>query len=338
VNKFLIGLAILVALFVGLFGSRLIPPILIQGQHSIIVILITSILVVALCVLVYLRRELRAQHDRHKVRRSDYGNATKVQRLSPDELAVFSRRIMRNLDMADRKRLVFQLLQNTLLVFAGLLPMLSTIVDSNETQKLLSFGASFSAFLVGLFSMEKFTTEHRRTGFLIEKALNAWLVGNGEFKGLTPADAFRELVNQVQIVLDSSETSFIGAGSTAPPPNLFDQDEPDERELTDAAVSHPIRSGAVVPEEIAQAEALTDFTAIYQDAQPTIDQPQTFTAPHPSRLVGRFSEPTPQTPSRIESGLPESAIAQATRIAPEDFGAWQAAQLGAENYDEITQG
>jgi hypothetical protein len=338
VNRFLIALAILVALFVGLFGSRLIPPIMIQGQHSIIFILVVSILIVTLCVVMYIRRELASQKARHTLRRSDYGNATKVQKLSPDELAVFSRRIMRNLDLADRKRLVFQILQNTLLVFAGLLPMLSTIVDSNETQKLLSFGASFSAFLVGLFSMEKFTVEHRRTGFLIEKALNSWLVGNGEFLHLTPADAFRELVNQVQIVLDSSESSFIGTGSKAAPPKLFDLDEPHEREPTDPFLPPTVRARAVVPEAVAEAQALTEFTEIYQDDQSTIAQSGSPTPTQAGRPVGGISQSVSVAPSRIESVVPETAVTHSVPIAQSDFAAWQAAQLGADSYDEITQG
>jgi hypothetical protein len=321
VNKTLIGLSIIVALSVGYFGSRLVPALpMAAGHHSIIFVLVTSILAVALIVLLYLRRELRMQKERHKLRRADYGSSAKIQALSPDELAVFHRRIMRNLDLADRKRLIFQIVQNTLLVFAGLLPMLSTIVDSNETQKLLSFGASFSAFIVGLFSMSKYTVEHRRTGFLIEKALDSWLVGNGDFHGLTKADAFRELVSQVQTILDTNETSFVGAGAVTVP--LFDQDEPEE--------------GPTIAQDEA-TQALSDFPEVFPN-EPTIDQSQTFTTSQTSRSMGSIQDAVRVAPTRIESVVPETAVAQSTPVATSDFGAWQAAQLAAENYDEITQG
>jgi hypothetical protein len=324
VNKTLIGLSVIVALSVGYFGSRLVPALpMAAGHHSIIFVLVTSILAVALIVLLYLRRELRMQKERHKLRRADYGGSAKIQALSPDELAVFHRRIMRNLDLADRKRLIFQIVQNTLLVFAGLLPMLSTIVDSNETQKLLSFGASFSAFIVGLFSMSKYTVEHRRTGFLIEKALDSWLVGNGDFHGLTKADAFRELVSQVQTILDTNETSFVGAGTVTAP--LFDQDEPDE--------------GPTISQDDS-TQALSDFPEVFPDESPRQSQP-TPEAVSTTGSMGRISTAEQQAPSRIESVVPESSVATAiyqTPIAPEDFAAWQAAQLGADSYDEITQG
>lgn len=322
-NRTLIGLSIIVALSVGYFGSRLVPALPIVGTHSIIFVLVTSILTVALVVLLYLRRELRMQKERHKIRRSDYGSSAKIQALAPDELAVFHRRIMRNLDLADRKRLIFQIVQNTLLVLAGLLPMLSTIVDSNATQKLLSFGASFSAFIVGLFSMSKYTVEHRRTGFLIEKALDSWLVGNGDFKGLTKADAFRELVNQVQIILDTNETSFVGSGTPAVP--LFDQDDPVE--------------GRTIAQD-GESQALSDFNTVFTDVSTSKSEPTQVSTTTPAPM-GRVSTAEQPTPSRIESVVPEYAVITqdfATAIAPEDFGAWQAAQLGTANYDEITQG
>jgi hypothetical protein len=183
--------------------------------------------------------------------------------------------------------------------------MLSTIVDNNDTQKLLSFGASFSAFIVGLFAMSKYTVEHRRTGFLIEKALDAWLVGNGEFSGLTKTDAFRELVNQIQIILDTNETSFVGSGSV--PLNLFDQDEPTEGPT------------------IASDDPLFEYADVFQDAPNNLRT-------RPIAAMGV---------ERIEAVIPEhelDTVTYSAAIDPQDFPAWQAEQLAATEYDEITQG
>lgn len=172
-----------------------------------------TIAILGLSIYTYLRLEFAKQRIRQRERATDILSAPKFMALTPDHQLSLRGYLIKKMDAADRKRILFSTLSNTALAIGGTAPILAMLTADPIAQKILNAISSVSVLCLGIFSLEKFAIEHRRSGYLLDSLIQEWLSEVGDFSGLTDVEGFRLLIRKTKEVLDTGETSFIGAGS-----------------------------------------------------------------------------------------------------------------------------
>lgn len=207
---------------------------------SLIIAVIASYSIAAAISYLYLAWEFQQLRKLQRIRNAGIFESEAYKCLSPDHRAALEGFVLRELNESEWKRTLFQTVRNCLVIVGGLSPIFAILTVSPEAQKVINTITSVAVLILGVFSVERFAIEHRRAGYLIDRKLMDWLSGGG-----TSGDRFEELVGEVGKILDTGETSFIGAGSAAsqqvlaqltppqqqtdflpPPPPLMPEPEP----------------------------------------------------------------------------------------------------------------
>lgn len=183
-----------------------VPP-----YFALLACIVVSSVSLGLMIGLYLRYALACQRDRHKSRWENYASTKTVRSMSEEHKGVMLGYIVRNMDKSDRKRLIFQTILGTLSVATGLLSIIATVIDAPLIHKTASAIAAISTLILTTFSVAEFTMIHRRAGYLIESAINQWLAGADGYTNDATTN-FNNLLAAVRVIIDTGETSFIGAG------------------------------------------------------------------------------------------------------------------------------
>jgi hypothetical protein len=203
----LLTLVALVYVFV-LVGQRWTMPPYFALLACITLTLLSLVLLVGL----YLRYALACQRDRHRDRWDTYASTKLVRELNEEHKGVLLGYIIKNLNKADRKRLIFQTIGAVLSVSTGLLSIIATVIDSPIIHKTASAIAAIATLVLTTFSIAEFTMIHRRAGYLVESSINQWLAGTEGYDNADATVNFATLMTNVCTIIDTGETSFIGAG------------------------------------------------------------------------------------------------------------------------------
>lgn len=262
-------------------------------------------------IVVYLEFELRRQRHRHTERSQAIQSSPKFMALNHDQQLSVTGYLIRQMDKADRKRIVFSTFSNTALAIGGIAPILAMLSSDPLHQKVLNAVSSVSVLCLGIFSLEKFAIEHRRAGYLIDSLIQEWLSEVGAFADQGDAEGFRTLVKKAKEVLDTGETSFIGAGSNAAP-----------IEYKLPTVPQPLPVPKPQPTEPINHQSITNqLPTIAQTTQSPVTQ-----SPNENITLDEF----------LDEDLGRdvdwnTAVTQGNEpVAPEDFAQWQATQLKGE--------
>lgn len=127
--------------------------------------------------------------------------------------------------IADNKKQMHQVLGNLCLVVAGIFPLISSgleVLAPAEVGRpagiVLNFFVSASSFLLSKFAFQTYEVGHGRACYLISAEIQSFLVGANGYDG---DDSYRKFYETVREILDSDQTSFIGAGVTEGNPNAL---------------------------------------------------------------------------------------------------------------------
>ncbi len=196
---------------------------------SIVLAVCLSYLLLFVLVFSYIKIELYFLQKSHTERNTEVTTTPKYQALDADMKMTFVGYVIRNMNRADRKKVIFQVFRNVFLIVGGLAPVFAMVSTDTDTQRVLNAIASLSVLFLGVLSIERYASEHRRSGYLIDSLIQEWRSDIGDFANRTPEDAFRQLIRRTKEILDTGETSFIGSGAGAEKvaPELSD-DEVDE--------------------------------------------------------------------------------------------------------------
>lgn len=215
--------------------------------YKVFGIVATAYLAIAILLLAYLRWALARQKVRNNTRMVELKSSPKFQALSPDNQLTFLGYLFRSMVKSGQKRIIFEAIRLTSILIGGGAPILSSMTDSPTLQKSLNAITTIAALTVGALSVDKFLVEHRRAAYLIEGLINEWRSNTGSFADVEGVEAFQLLIGKTKEILDTAETSFIGASSARPPEH--------------PAISHPesipmappskVQPGRVAPEDFA---------------------------------------------------------------------------------------
>jgi hypothetical protein len=190
------------------------PPQLVPMKITIILaIAIAAIAACSVAVYFYLRIEFQRVKRSHADRAAEILATPKFMALSADQQLSLRGYFIKKMDGADRKRILFSTLSNMALTVGGVAPIIAILAPDPDIQKVLNAVSSVSVLCLGIFSLEKYSIEHRRTGYLMDSLIQEWISEVGTFGELSDGDAFRLLIRKAKEILDTGETSFIGAGT-----------------------------------------------------------------------------------------------------------------------------
>ena len=268
---------------------------------------------IGMSIYAYLRSEFAKQRIRQKERTDNILNSPKFMALTPDHQLSLRGYLVKKMDAADRKRILFSTLSNTALAIGGTAPILAMLSSDPMAQKILNAISSVSVLCLGIFSLEKFAIEHRRAGYLLDSLIQEWISEIGEFNGLTEVEAFRLLIRKSKEVLDTGETSFIGAGSQVP-------------EYKPPTVPQPLSVPKSQPTEPINYQSITNqLPTIAQTTQsPVIQSP----SENESITLDQFLDEDLGDDDDIDWN---TIVTQGNEpVEPSDFAKWQASQLKGE--------
>jgi hypothetical protein len=283
---------------------------------SIVLAVCLSYLLLSVLVFGYIKVELHLLRKHHTERNTEIVATPKYQALHGDMKMTFSGYVIRNMNRADRKKVVFQVFRNVFLFVGGLAPVFAMVSTDTDTQKVLNAIASLSVLFLGVLSIERYASEHRRSGYLIDSLIQEWRSEIGDFANRTPEDAFRQLVRRTKEILDTGETSFIGSGAgtekVAPELNDDEVTELFEEELTEQDI--PESSTPVT--RLTVLQTITPETAtIAPETIPTVLEPLAADLPEEDwEITQEFDKPMNQN-----EWLGFSATGNPTALNAEDF-------------------
>ena len=264
-----------------------------------------TIAILGLSIYTYLRLEFAKQRIRQRERATDILSAPKFMALTPDHQLSLRGYLIKKMDAADRKRILFSTLSNTALAIGGTAPILAMLTADPIAQKILNAISSVSVLCLGIFSLEKFAIEHRRSGYLLDSLIQEWLSEVGDFSDLSDVEGFRLLIRKTKEVLDTGETSFIGAGSK-------------QAAIDPKSPKSPINHQSITN----QLPTITPLTLEQTTASPVTPSP---VAPQIAGipLDELLADDIDWTDAVTQGGT--------TAVSPSDFAKWQADALKGEN-------
>jgi hypothetical protein len=141
----------------------------------------------------------------------------KVAGLTFDDRAVFDGFVVYNLHIAEERRLLYQTWGGVLTTLTGVLSIVATLTDLDIIQRTGSGFAAIATFIMSTFSVPEFATQYQRSAFLLNELIYKWLAETGVF---TDDARLQRLIGEVTLILDTDESSFIGANNDAVKPEL----------------------------------------------------------------------------------------------------------------------
>jgi hypothetical protein len=247
--------------------------------------------------------------------------------------------IHRSYRVADRKRVVHECLSNSLAIVGGGAPMLSNAAGLPGLQKIAGDLAGFTVLVLRVLSTVKSAGEQQRTSYLVSTELRAWATKTGKYANRADSDErFNLLFDTVRTVLDTTMTSFVGAGDQENKRSATN--EADLANVRVAAEGRPTRGGSVQrdgrpPEGDAAALSGSAVLDVAPVAPPEIRVNPREAAAAIERAMARRPVPPETLPPEPSSGAIGPTI-RSVPVDPSNFAAWQQSAIDDE-YLEITQ-
>jgi hypothetical protein len=189
---------------------------------------------------IYLKIKFADLRTKQAARQSEIAITSKVTELSVEERTVLHGYVFAFLERAERKKLIYQTWFNVLTILTGVLSVVATLTNEELVQRTGSGTAAISTLLVACFSVAENAVTHRRNAYMISALLYKWVSGAGIFQ---EDSSLRRLVQEVEVILDSVETSFVGAGGPQNVPARDPRDLPTNP--IDVAIALPTNSPAI---------------------------------------------------------------------------------------------
>ena len=184
-------------------------------------IISSTMLIASVCWILYKRRITLKSYESL---RSELLK-TRISTLPMDYQSNFWSFIWRSMVIADNRKQMHQVLGNLCLVIAGIFPLISSgleVLAPTEVGRpagiVLNFFVSAASFLLSKFAFQTYEVGHGRACYLISAEIQTFLVGGN---GYNAENGYRKFYETVREILDSDQTSFIGAGVTEGNPNAL---------------------------------------------------------------------------------------------------------------------
>jgi hypothetical protein len=179
-----------------------------------LILLITSTLVLAALSWIYWRRKLtNAAYAELKVELLK----TRIGKLSIDEQQNFWSFVWRALVHSENKHEMHQILGNLCSLIGALFPILVTLLEvlapadvGRPSGIVLNAIVSASAIFMAQFKFQTYAAQNGRAAYMIGAEIQNFLSGVNDYD---QADGYKLFYSAIREILDSDQTSFVGAGT-----------------------------------------------------------------------------------------------------------------------------